>query len=542
MADNHAPGFFTEALNKYSQKNNVNINYHELSRIGPPHDSRFKFQVIIDEKEYPPAEGKSKKEAKDAAAKLAFEMLKEKEEVSSVSLLTTDTSDDLSVENYIGQINRLIQKKKLPVTYQQHELYTDGPKRFSCTCMIGGRVYSSAEGPTKQKAKQLAAKVAYEKIRAESSSTKDDSVLFASTPVGPSDYKGKSSSTGGSESPSENGFSENGSERSDSSDSFINTPSSSLSDLRYGLGKGRRSIAAKFDSPCIGRNNYTSNERFIKDFSDITQIGKGGYGRVFKAKHRIDGKTYVIKRVKYNEKNKVMVEREVTVLAELDHPNIVRYSSCWDGTDNAVESQRDSPQYLFIQMEFCDKGTLEEWIDDRRKKGADKGLSLELFEQIAEGVNYIHSKGLIHRDLKPSNIFLVDTKQIKIGDFGLVTFQEYDEKRTRDRGTPLYMSPEQISSPEYGNEVDIFALGLILAELLYIPPTRSEMFHIFQDLRSGVFPDQFDNKEKNLLQKLLSAEPKKRPKVAEILKTLEEWRTAREQRTVMGERKMRHTY
>ncbi|KAM5317813.1 interferon-induced, double-stranded RNA-activated protein kinase [Glossophaga mutica] len=541
MADNHRPGFYTEGLNKYSQKNNVNVNYRELSRIGPPHDSRFKFQVIIDDKEYPTAEGKSKKEAKDAAAKLALEIL-EKEKVSSVSLLTTDTSDDFSMGNYVGQINRLIQKANLPVNYQQHESYTNGPERFSCKCIIRQKEYSSAVGSTKQKAKQLAAKLAYEKLRAEISSMKDDSVLRACLLDGPSDYQGKSSSTSHFESPSENGFSENGSETNDNSGSSNSTPSSSLSGFRYSSGKGRRSIAAKFDSPCRGRNNHTMNERFIDDFHEITQIGKGGYGHVFKAKHRIDGKTYVIKRVKYDTKNKLKVEREVTVLAELNHPNIVRYSSCWDGTDDAVESQRDSPKYLFIQMEFCHKGTLERWIDDRRGTGADKDLSLELFEQIVEGVNYIHSKKLIHRDLKPSNIFLVDTKQIKIGDFGLVTFQEYDEKRTHDRGTPLYMSPEQISSPDYGNEVDIFALGLILAELLYIPPTRSETARIFRDLRSGVVPDEFDDKEKGLLQKLLSADPKKRPNTSEILKTLAEWKTGGEWKTVVGERKMRHTY
>lgn len=51
-------------------------------------------------------------------------------------------------------------------------------------------------------------------------------------------------------------------------------------------------------------------------------------------------------------------------------------------------------------MEFCDKGTLEQWIDNRRGKEQDKPLALELFEQIVAGVNYIHSKQLIHRDLK----------------------------------------------------------------------------------------------------------------------------------------------
>lgn len=55
---------------------------------------------------------------------------------------------------------------------------------------------------------------------------------------------------------------------------------------------------------------------------------------------------------------------------------------------------------LFIQMEFCDKGTLETWIEKRRGKNPNKDLPLELFKQIVTGVDYIHSEGLIHRDLK----------------------------------------------------------------------------------------------------------------------------------------------
>nr|KAF6307816.1 hypothetical protein mMyoMyo1_004359 [Myotis myotis] len=167
-------------------------------------------------------------------------------------------------------------------------------------------------------------------------------------------------------------------------------------------------------------------------------------------------------------------------------------------------------------MEFCDQGTLEDWIENRRGKIPNKALSLGLFKQIATGVDYIHSEGLIHRDLKPLNIFLVDTKQIKIGDFGLVTFQKHDKQRTEDRGTPLYMSPEQLASVEYGNEVDIFALGLILSELLYIPLSLQETY------------------KKILLQKLVATDPKMRPKTPEILKTLKEWNN-------VPEKKMRNT-
>lgn len=89
----------------------------------------------------------------------------------------------------------------------------------------------------------------------------------------------------------------------------------------------------------------------------------------------------------------------------------------------------------------------------------------------------------------------------------------------------------QSSLMEYGKEVDIFALGLILAELLHICKTDSEKIEFFQLLRNGVFSDDiFDNKEKSLLQKLLSSKPRERPNTSEILKTLAEWKNISEKK------------
>ncbi|XP_019503325.1 PREDICTED: interferon-induced, double-stranded RNA-activated protein kinase [Hipposideros armiger] len=387
---------------------------------------------------------------------------------------------------------------------------------FHCKCIIGQKVWGDAVGSTKQIAKQLAAKIAY--VQIEKTSTKDDIASLVSSSPGFSDDRSNSSetSTSDSESPPESGFSASGSERNDTSDSFSSS-SSSVNNLKNSHRK-------------VKGNEYTMDKRFLKDFLEITPIGLGGYGDVFKAKHRIDGKTYVIKRVEYDNQK---VEREVKALAKLDHKNIVRYCSCWDGTDFALEdsnNKRSLTKCLFIQMEFCDQGTLEQWLDNRRKKEPNKCLSLELYEQIVVGVDYIHSEGLIHRDLKPSNIFLVGTKQIKIGDFGLVTFLTHDENRTDDKGTPIYMSPEQLSSVQYGNEVDIFALGLILAELLYICRSRTETLETFQHLKDGNPSDKFDEKENILLLKLLSKDPKKRPKTSEILKTLKEWKNVPEKK------------
>uniref|UniRef100_A0A2K5SI06 Interferon-induced, double-stranded RNA-activated protein kinase n=1 Tax=Cebus imitator TaxID=2715852 RepID=A0A2K5SI06_CEBIM len=516
MAGGLSPGFFMEELNKYRQKEGVVLTYEELPNSGPPHDRRFTFQVIIDGREFPEAEGRSKKEAKNAAAKVAVEILnKENKAVSRLSLTPTDSSERSSIGNYIGLINRFAQKNRLTVNYEHCASGVNGLEGFHYKCKVGQKEYGIGTGSTKQEAKQLAAKLAYLQIH----KSEETSVASESSP--------------------ESSFSEDTSEINCNS-SLNNCSSLPMNGLRNNQRKVKRpNLAPRFDPPDMKGTKYTMDTRFGKDFKEIELIGSGAFGQVFKAKHRIDKKTYVIKRVKYNSDK---VEREVKALAELDHVNIVHYNGCWDGFDydpessdydpessdydpeNSKNNLRSTTKCLFIQMEFCDKGTLEQWIEERRGKKLDKALSLEFFEQITTGVDYIHSKNLIHRDLKPSNIFLVDSKQIKIGDFGLVTSLKYDEKRTKDTGTPRYMSPEQISSQEYGKEVDLYALGLIFAELLHVCNTALETSKFFRDLRNGIISDVFDKREKTILQKLLSEKPEDRTNTSEILNTLAMWK------------------
>ncbi|KAI2523031.1 eukaryotic translation initiation factor 2 alpha kinase 2 [Homo sapiens] len=503
MAGDLSAGFFMEELNTYRQKQGVVLKYQELPNSGPPHDRRFTFQVIIDGREFPEGEGRSKKEAKNAAAKLAVEILnKEKKAVSPLLLTTTNSSEGLSMGNYIGLINRIAQKKRLTVNYEQCASGVHGPEGFHYKCKMGQKEYSIGTGSTKQEAKQLAAKLAYLQILSEETSVKSDylsSGSFATTCE--SQSNSLVTSTLASESSSEGDFSADTSEINSNSDS-LNSSSLLMNGLRNNQRKAKRSLAPRFDLPDMKETKYTVDKR--------------------------------------------KAEREVKALAKLDHVNIVHYNGCWDGFDydpetsddslessdydpeNSKNSSRSKTKCLFIQMEFCDKGTLEQWIEKRRGEKLDKVLALELFEQITKGVDYIHSKKLIHRDLKPSNIFLVDTKQVKIGDFGLVTSLKNDGKRTRSKGTLRYMSPEQISSQDYGKEVDLYALGLILAELLHVCDTAFETSKFFTDLRDGIISDIFDKKEKTLLQKLLSKKPEDRPNTSEILRTLTVWKKSPE--------------
>ncbi|ETE65567.1 hypothetical protein L345_08658, partial [Ophiophagus hannah] len=189
--------------------------------------------------------------------------------------------------------------------------------------------------------------------------------------------------------------------------------------------------------------------------------------------------------------------REVIALAKLDHPHIVRYYNCWNGEDifqfpETSKSSSEKYKCLFIQMEFCEKGNLSDWLEQKMGDSC-KDVSIILFQQIVEGVNYIHSKNLIHRDLKPLNIFFHSENHIKIGDFGLVTLGVTDRQRTMNKGTWSYMAPEQVGS-SYDKKVDIFPLGLILYEMLAPFFTGSEKCKEWSNIKEGKLPKTFTKK------------------------------------------------
>ncbi|XP_052744054.1 eIF-2-alpha kinase GCN2 isoform X2 [Bicyclus anynana] len=197
-----------------------------------------------------------------------------------------------------------------------------------------------------------------------------------------------------------------------------------------------------------------------------------------------------------------------------------------------------SKQVLYIQMEFCEKNTLRQAIDN--------GLYQEnvrpwrLFREILEGLAHVHQKGMIHRDLKPVNIFLDSNDHVKIGDFGLATKvfsglkvediqsqEDGDGLLTGQVGTRLYVAPELQQSANkgiYNQKVDIYSLGIILFEMFH-PPfyTGTERHHVLTTLRKKeiVIPEEFqrdeNSKQIHVIRWLLNHDPSLRPTSAELL-------------------------
>uniref|UniRef100_A0A8C8DLJ2 non-specific serine/threonine protein kinase n=1 Tax=Oryzias sinensis TaxID=183150 RepID=A0A8C8DLJ2_9TELE len=219
-------------------------------------------------------------------------------------------------------------------------------------------------------------------------------------------------------------------------------------------------------------------------------------------------------------------------------------------TTESLDSDRQLSiaHYLYIQMEYCEKSTLRDTID--QSLHLDQNRLWRLFREILDGLAYIHEQGMIHRDLKPVNIFLDSQDHVKIGDFGLATdhpanvaagkFELEDSgsaavlkpdptgNMTGMVGTALYVSPEVQGNTKatYNQKVDLFSLGIILFEMSYRPMTTgAERISVLGKLRVEPislpedFPAYNQGTQRKVIEWLLKHDPALRPTAQELLKS-----------------------
>jgi serine/threonine protein kinase len=199
------------------------------------------------------------------------------------------------------------------------------------------------------------------------------------------------------------------------------------------------------------RFTYPSGSRPLDGYTIKRGVGRGGFGEVHYAVSDA-GKEVALKLIRRN----LDVElRGVTHCLNLKHPNLVAL----------YDIKNDDNDDRWVVMEYVSGESLEDAIE-RHPNGMPAEVAIEWFAGIAAGVSYLHDHGIVHRDLKPANIFL-DEGTVKIGDYGLSKFISCSRRsgQTESVGTVHYMAPE-IANGRYGREIDTYALGIILYEML----------------------------------------------------------------------------
>jgi len=214
----------------------------------------------------------------------------------------------------------------------------------------------------------------------------------------------------------------------------------------------------------------------IDEFYVGELIGAGMYGEVYHGfkGEGIEQQEYAIKVIqkkKLDEKSLVFLEREITILRMLNHPNIIKL----------IDVRMTSNNFYLI-FEYCNGGDLQKF--KQNNKNVPETLVRNIISQIISGLNSLYEINGIHRDLKLSNIFLNypdelsrknSTPEIKIGDFGFSRFiADFTNQNNKNEilgmsivGTPVNMAPELLHKNfYYSNESDIWSLGTMIYELL----------------------------------------------------------------------------
>ncbi|NWV67732.1 NEK5 kinase, partial [Malurus elegans] len=252
----------------------------------------------------------------------------------------------------------------------------------------------------------------------------------------------------------------------------------------------------------------------------IKKIGEGSFGKIFLAKGKMDNEPCVIKEINLNKmpvKEKEASEKEVILLAKMNHANIVTFYA------SLQEKNK-----LYIMMEYCDGGDLMKRINMQHGVLFDEDQILSWFVQISLGLKHIHDKKILHRDVKAQNVFLSNNGKVaKLGDFGIARqLNSTTEFAHTCVGTPYYLSPEICENRPYNNKTDIWSLGCVLYELCALKhPVSTFQGNSLHELVLKICRGRFQPVSPNysydlriLISQLFKISPRDRPSINSILR------------------------
>jgi len=314
----------------------------------------------------------------------------------------------------------------------------------------------------------------------------------------------------------------------DARPAFLDARCNGDADLR---AKIERMIAADQDDDVVLDRSVDAVARAIGD-SDATEglppgtrigpfellevLGEGGSSTVFRAERTIDGVRQVValkllRRSLYSKDAQRQFRRERLALSQLRHPGIARL----------IEGGISEAGLAYIALDLVDGTPITDYARESR---LDLRARLKLFLQVCRAVEAAHRALIVHRDLKPSNVFVTKDGEVKLLDFGIAKLLDADdETQTRVPAfTPAYAAPEQRAGAPVTTATDVFALGVLLGELvtgqrLNDGSGRTPSGHITADNEPGVLPStpavtrrQLRGDLDNVVLKAIAPEPERR--------------------------------
>ena len=210
----------------------------------------------------------------------------------------------------------------------------------------------------------------------------------------------------------------------------------------------------------------------------------------------------VDKRLLEDTKDIQRLKKEIKILKNIRHKNIIQLFDIMESKTN-----------LYFVMEYCKGGELFDYIVKHNRLKENEACVF--FQQIINGVEYLHKQGIIHRDLKPENLLLDYNNNIKISDFGLSTFFSKNHYLQTACGTPSYAPPEMLEGLQYNGEAsDIWSCGIILYAMLCgtLPFTESKEEIIVKKIKMHDYsiPKYLSKEAQDMLNHILKINPEER--------------------------------
>ncbi|XP_061347598.1 serine/threonine-protein kinase STY13-like [Gastrolobium bilobum] len=213
-------------------------------------------------------------------------------------------------------------------------------------------------------------------------------------------------------------------------------------------------------SPTEGLRNFDDWTIDLRKLNMGEAFAQGAFGKLYRGTY--NGEDVAIKILERPENDPAKAQlmeqqfqQEVTMLATLKHPNIVRFiGAC------------RKPMVWCIVTEYAKGGSVRQFLMKRQNRSVPLKLAVKQALDVARGMEYVHGLGFIHRDLKSDNLLIFGDKSIKIADFGVARIEVQTEGMTPETGTYRWMAPEMIQHRPYTQKVDVYSFGIVLWELI----------------------------------------------------------------------------